>query len=48
MLKVHTDETQFLIITHNKIVMNVTQMLHGVTMTDGVSQIIPAELELLE
>ncbi len=48
MLKAHTEDTQFLIITHNKIIMNVTQMLHGVTMTDGVSQIIPAELELLE
>lgn len=48
MLKSHSNETQFLVITHNKIIMEVANVLHGITMTDGISRVIPVELEALE
>ncbi len=31
-------ETQFIVVTHNKLSMSVAQVLYGVTMTDGVTQ----------
>jgi len=45
LLKEYSKKSQFLIITHNKIVMEVADMLHGVTMVDGISTVIPVELE---
>ncbi|OAA31183.1 chromosome segregation protein SMC [Kosmotoga arenicorallina S304] len=48
MLNRHAEETQFLVITHNKIVMEAARVLHGITMTDGVSKIIPVEFNALE
>jgi len=45
LLKEYSKKSQFLIITHNKIVMEVADMLHGVTLVDGISTVIPVELE---
>nr|WP_266097029.1 chromosome segregation protein SMC [Thermosipho ferrireducens] len=36
---------QFIIVTHNKIVMEAADVLHGVTMVDGVSTIVPVRME---
>jgi len=43
-LKELSKETQFLVITHNKLVMEAADLLHGVTMSGGVSLIIPVEM----
>ncbi|AKI96916.1 chromosome segregation protein SMC [Kosmotoga pacifica] len=48
MLQRHAGDTQFLVVTHNKIVMESASVLHGITMTDGVSKIIPVEFNALE
>jgi chromosome segregation protein len=37
--------TQFIIITHNKVTMGVAQVLYGITMTDGVTRRIAVRLE---
>ena len=37
--------TQFIIITHNKVTMNVAEVLYGLTMTDGVSKKIAVRFE---
>lgn len=38
-------KAQFVVITHNKVVMECADLLHGVTMIDGVSNIVPVEIE---
>lgn len=38
-------KAQFIVITHNKVVMESADLLHGVTMIDGVSNIVPVEIE---
>ncbi len=43
-LKKSSKDAQFLVITHNKIVMESTDVLHGITMSDGASIVIPVEL----
>jgi len=48
LLKKHAFDTQFLVVTHNKLVMEVANVLHGVTMTDGLSRVIPVELHSVE
>lgn len=48
LLRKHATETQFLVVTHNKLVMEVANVLHGITMTDGLSRVIPVELQSLE
>ncbi len=48
MLDRHAEETQFLVITHNKLVMEVADVLHGITMMDGLSKVIPVELSSIE
>lgn len=45
LLKEYSKKSQFLIITHNKIVMEVADMLHGITLVEGISTVIPVELE---
>ncbi|MDD7593637.1 MAG: chromosome segregation protein SMC [Peptoniphilaceae bacterium] len=39
-LKTLRDETQFIVITHRKTTMQLAQTLYGVTMQDGVSQVV--------
>lgn len=41
-------DTQFIIITHNKMTMNAAQVLYGLTMTDGVSRQISVRFEDIE
>ncbi len=41
-------QTQFIIITHNKLTMSVAQVLYGVTMTDGVTRKLSVRLEDVE
>lgn len=48
LLRKHATDTQFLVVTHNKLVMEVANVLHGVTMTDGLSRVIPVELKSVE
>ncbi len=48
MLRQHASDTQFVIITHSKIVMDSANLMHGVTMTNGVSRIIPVQMETYE
>ncbi|MFN3283669.1 MAG: AAA family ATPase, partial [Pseudothermotoga sp.] len=38
-------KAQFIVITHNKVVMECADLLHGVTMVDGISNIVPVEIE---
>jgi len=38
-------KAQFVVITHNKVVMESADLLHGVTMIDGVSNVVPVEIE---
>lgn len=45
LLKENSKHTQFIVITHNKIVMEAADLLHGVTMVNGVSAIVPVEVE---
>lgn len=45
LLRENTRQTQFIVITHNKIVMEAADLLHGVTMVNGVSAIVPVEVE---
>jgi chromosome segregation protein len=45
MLKDYTDKTQFIIITHNKLTMEMCDTFYGVTMEEfGVSKIISVKL----
>jgi len=41
----YRDRTQFLVITHNKIVMEAADLMHGVTMENGITRIIPVRLK---
>ncbi|AEH52009.1 chromosome segregation protein SMC [Pseudothermotoga thermarum] len=45
LLEISSSKTQFIVITHNKVIMEAAKMLHGVTMVDGVSCVVPVELE---
>jgi len=46
LLKTFSDNTQFIIVTHNKVTMNVADVLFGVTMGEmGVSQIVSVNLD---
>ena len=38
-------KAQFIVITHNRLVMEAAEILHGVTMVNGISMIIPVEVE---
>jgi len=40
-----TEMSQFIVITHSKVVMECADILHGVTMVDGISTIVPVRLE---
>lgn len=39
------ENSQFIIITHNKLIMEAGDMVHGVTMVDGVSKVIQVKME---
>ena len=45
LIKKYSNKTQFVVVTHNKLVMENADILHGITMTNGVSTIVPVELE---
>ncbi|HCL98749.1 MAG TPA: chromosome segregation protein SMC [Fervidobacterium sp.] len=39
------EDSQFIVITHNKLIMEAGDIVHGVTMVDGVSKIIQVKME---
>jgi len=45
LLMVNAQKTQFVIITHNKLIMEVADLLQGITMEDGISRVIPVRME---
>ncbi len=45
LLEEFQQDTQFIIITHNKVTMNVAEVLYGLTMSDGVSKKISVRFE---
>ncbi len=45
LLEEFSRDTQFIIVTHNKLTMSVAQVLYGVTMADGVTKKISVKLE---
>ncbi len=45
LLETGSSKTQFIVITHNKVIMECAKMMHGITMVDGVSCVVPVELE---
>ncbi|MCS7174279.1 chromosome segregation protein SMC [Pseudothermotoga sp.] len=47
LLIANKDRTQFIVITHNKAVMEAASVLHGIAMVDGISNVVPVELENL-
>lgn len=47
LLLLNKDRAQFIVITHNKVVMEAASVLHGITMVNGVSNVVPVELETL-
>jgi len=38
-------QSQFIVITHNKLIMEAGDIVHGVTMVDGISKIIQVKME---
>ncbi|WGS64068.1 chromosome segregation protein SMC [Marinitoga aeolica] len=48
LIKKHADKTQFLIITHNKLMMEIAEIFHGITMRHGVSQVVPVDFKFIE
>lgn len=48
LIKKHADKTQFLIITHNKLMMEIAEIFHGITMRYGVSQVVPVDFKFIE
>ncbi len=37
----NAEKSQFLMITHNKLVMEIAEIFHGITMKDGVTRVVP-------
>ncbi|MBM7559499.1 chromosome segregation protein SMC [Marinitoga litoralis] len=48
LIKNHAEKTQFMIITHNKLMMEIGEIFHGITMRHGVSQVVPVDFKFLE
>ncbi len=48
LLKESSKDSQFILITHNKIVMESADLLNGITMIDGVSTVIPVKISEIE
>ncbi|KAF2956566.1 chromosome segregation protein SMC [Marinitoga sp. 38H-ov] len=48
LIKNHAEKTQFMIITHNKLMMEIGEIFHGITMRHGVSQVVPVNFKFLE
>ena len=44
-----SNESQFIVITHNKKTMAATEMMYGITMAEmGVTQVVPVNLKVYE
>lgn len=48
LIKNHAEKTQFIIITHNKLMMEIGEIFHGITMRYGVSQVVPVDFKFME
>ncbi|KLO23539.1 hypothetical protein X275_02275 [Marinitoga sp. 1197] len=48
LIKNHAQKTQFIIITHNKLMMEIGEIFHGITMRHGVSQVVPVDFKFIE
>lgn len=48
-IKKFSDETQFIVITHNKKTMTATDLIYGITMVEqGVTQVVPVDMKQFE
>ncbi|GAB6188588.1 chromosome segregation protein SMC [Marinitoga arctica] len=48
LIRNHSEKTQFIIITHNKLMMEIGEIFHGITMRYGVSQVVPVDFKFIE
>ncbi|AEX85568.1 chromosome segregation protein SMC [Marinitoga piezophila KA3] len=48
LIRKHADKTQFLVITHNKLMMEIADIFHGITMRDGVTHVVPVDFKFME
>ena len=44
----NSQKSQFLIITHNKLMMEIAEIFYGITMKDGVTYVVPVDFKELE
>lgn len=44
----NSEKSQFLIITHNKLVMEIADIFHGITMKGGITKVVPVDFKELQ
>ncbi|BBE31101.1 chromosome partition protein Smc [Tepiditoga spiralis] len=44
----NSNKSQFLVITHNKLMMEIAEVFYGITMKQGITKVVPVNFKLLE
>lgn len=44
----NSNKSQFLVITHNKLMMEIAEVFYGITMKNGITKVVPVNFKLLE